>query len=590
MADTTLLCWENPDVSELNLIKIVKFFGGTINLTKLTGGMAGHPEHLERLVPACERLITSARTLAKLGGESQHDTRWQPLLTALAPNVLVYGFEPTPSHGQVLRTLTSEAIAGVEAIESAGRKINVAADFRAACRQFSGVSFDAVGPDKQLTFVAGKGQGVWSPIISLDQTPFFVRMDVRVCRLLLLACQQMPDLDSPVPAARSILQFFPALVPVVMFLHASSKDEFWHNDKPGACFILDDPLLKRRYGFLNYQKLLELMDRKRFSTSIAFIPWNYRKSHPRVAKLLANRPRAYSLCIHGCDHTRAEFGATQQVVLQEKAQQALERMQLHRELSGVDFDDVMVFPQGIFSTVALQALKSCGYLAAVNSTPYPVEVSQDLTLRDLLQVAVTRFSNFPLFTRRYPQKLAELAFDLFLGKPALVVEHHGFFRNGYEALAATVERLYGMDPQLQWDNLGAICSRACLKKVASDGEIQILFFTNRFSLRNETDQRQNYCLLRHTIPDEGEASITVSGRQVDTFQDADGLKFQLSLNPGQAAEVCIALGRSEPRNPSRRLDRVYQAKVFLRRNLSEFRDNYLDMNPLLSKAVRNHRG
>ncbi len=192
----------------------------------------------------------------------------------------------------------------------------------------------------------------------------------------------------------------------MMFIRCTSGSSCWHNDRPSACFIVDDPLLRRQYGFLDYKKLSELMDRERFSTSIAFIPWNYRRSDRRIAELLAGRPLTYSLCVHGCDHARGEFGSIDHNFLREKAQLALEWMRQHRTLSGLDFDDVMVFPQGIFSTAAMRALHSCRYLAAVNGPPYPIDREDSLTLEDLLQVAVTRFSNVPLFTRRYPQDLA----------------------------------------------------------------------------------------------------------------------------------------------------------------------------------------
>jgi len=110
----------------------------------------------------------------------------------------------------------------------------------------------------------------------------------------------------------------PRAVNDVPFLGLTSG--FWHNDTPNACFIVDDPLLKRRYGFLDYRKLLEVMERKRFSTSIAFIPWNYRRSNRRITKLLAAHPRKYSLCVHGCEHTAREFGSTNQPLLEDKAQ------------------------------------------------------------------------------------------------------------------------------------------------------------------------------------------------------------------------------------------------------------------------------
>jgi hypothetical protein len=42
--------------------------------------------------------------------------------------------------------------------------------------------------------------------------------------------------------------------------------------------VIDDPLLKPRYGFLKFLPFLRLMQRHDFATSIAFIPWNWRRS------------------------------------------------------------------------------------------------------------------------------------------------------------------------------------------------------------------------------------------------------------------------------------------------------------------------
>ena len=81
--------------------------------------------------------------------------------------------------------------------------------------------------------------------------------------------------------------------------------------------------------------------------------------------------------------SRGEFGGIDSKELRWKSRLALERMRRHEDEFGVSFDDVMVFPQGIFSTVAMAALKSSGYLAAVNSTAVPVDAPNVLTLRDL---------------------------------------------------------------------------------------------------------------------------------------------------------------------------------------------------------------
>lgn len=581
-----LLYWETLQASELNAMKIAKFMGREIRPVELTKDSRNDPQYLHDSLPVDACVIASAQTLSEICGPEHGVGESLGILRRVTANGFVYGFEPTQEHGGVLRELTAGSFIGVESLKPGNSTFRVGQDSRDICRQFAGLSFGNADPDLDGTFIKGITPRHGSSLIEIGEGPFFVRAREGGKQWLFVACREIADLDTVVPRDTSILTFFSGVAPLMMFIASASPDQCWHNDAPHACFILDDPLLKKRHGFLDYHRLLDLMDREQFCTSIAFIPWNFNRSDRELAEVFTAHPEKYSLCIHGSDHTRGEFGVPDRLVLHERAHQALDRMTQHRKLSGVEFDKVMVFPQGIFSTAAMEALRSSGYLAAVNSTPYPVDVSDRLTLSDLLQVAVTRFSNFPLFTRRYPPSVAELAFDLFVGKPALVVEHHGFFRDGYAPLAEIVNKLYSLDERLQWANLETTCSQACLKKVAEDGSIHVLFFTDRFCLRNETGQPQQYVLFRRALPEEAVKAVTVNGRPVDIGREADVVKTRLSLNHGEAVIIEVGHDGIEPITEPGRQNRMYKAKVFVRRSLSEFRDNYVDTNAFLGKAPR----
>jgi hypothetical protein len=347
---------------------------------------------------------------------------------------------------------------------------------------------------------------------------------------------------------------------------------------------VDDPPLKKRYGFLDFEKLFGLMRSKSFSISIAFIPWNFKRSEPALAQEFAAQPERYSLCVHGCDHTWGEFDSADEETLREKAQQALDRMAEHRKRSGVDFDDVMVFPQGLFSTTGMKAVKSCGYLAAINSRPHPMDAEFQLPLRELLEVAVSRFHDFPLFFRRYPTELAELAFDLFLGRPAFLVEHHGFFRDDLKAMAATVDKVNQLAPNISWTNLSTACSRAYVKRMNEKGEVEVKFFTDRFSIRNDSKASQRYVLLRPLRPEASVKSALVNGRRTKLHRDMSELRIELSLAAGEEANVSLEF--TQDAAPTRRRQpRIHQAKVFLRRSLSELRVNYLERSPFLNAST-----
>ena len=74
------------------------------------------------------------------------------------------------------------------------------------------------------------------------------------------------------------------------------KDQFPIPSDEFACFIIDDPLIKKNYGFLNYKKLLSLMDQHNFCSNIAFIPFNDYRSDNEVASMFIYRPDRY-LCV-----------------------------------------------------------------------------------------------------------------------------------------------------------------------------------------------------------------------------------------------------------------------------------------------------
>lgn len=581
-----LLYWEKLEVSELNVAKIVEFLGGEIRFVNLTEAVRADEGSLQSLIPAGGCVIARASTLAEVAAKYQSDRDWLNRLTSIAANCFIYGFGATLEHNQLLCKLTSGRLQAAGVPPSGEEQFNVEQDTHEICRHFAGLSFGTAEPDYDSTFVEGARLMASVPLIRIGKHPFFVSLKVQNAELLLLACREIADLDEAVPRAASVVTFFSRLMPLLMFLHRAGGERYWHNDSPKACLILDDPLLKMQYGFLNYEKLLELMEREHFSTSIAFIPWNYRRSNRRTVELFKRFPHRYTLCVHGCDHTNREFGTMDLNRLQEQADKGRRRMGQHRELTGIGFDDVMVFPQGCFSTVAMKALRSCGYLAAINSTPHPVDLDGGtVRLRDLVDVAVTKFSGFPLFVRRYPSDLVGLAFDLFLGKSALLVEHHGYFRNGYGPLTEIVQKLNGMEGRLEWSRLSEICSRACLKRRAANGDVHVRFYTDRFCLRNETNETQRYELFQRQVPGEPLPGVAINGVPAQGERVMEDLKVTCELNVGQTVQIQIRRAKLEAINAAPKPGTMRQASIFVRRHLSEFRDNRVDKISFLSRMA-----
>jgi len=110
-------------------------------------------------------------------------------------------------------------------------------------------------------------------------------------------------------------------------------------------------------------------------------------------------------------------------------------------------------------------LKTCGFLAAVNTTAWPEDWQESpLTIRDLLDVAVTRYDSFPIFVDGNPRDVFDFAFDALFQKPILAVEHHGYFRQGYEPLAQLVHDISAFSPKPNWMPLGKTVMSSCVLK------------------------------------------------------------------------------------------------------------------------------
>jgi len=66
-----------------------------------------------------------------------------------------------------------------------------------------------------------------------------------------------------------------------------------------------------------------------------------------------------------------------------------------------------------------------------------------------------------------------------------------------------------------------------------------------------------------------------------------GFEEQLTLGPGRVAEIRTSRGHVEPVKETAGQKPIYRLGVFIRRSLSEFRDNYLETNSLLKRPSHN---
>jgi hypothetical protein len=365
-------------------------------------------------------------------------------------------------------------------------------------------------------------------------------------------------------------------VPAVSYIRWAFVHSAWRAPEATACLVIDDPLLKARYGFVRFRELLALMKQHRFSTSIAFIPWNWRRSDRKVVKLFKDNPESYSLCIHGCDHTDGEFGTSDRQRLRAVASEAVRRMSLHERRMGLAHDRVMVFPQGVFSEQAIPELKRASFRAVVNtevhSNPRGV---RNLRISDVWDVAVMSYGDFPIYTRRYPaQGVENLAFDLLLGKPCLVVIHHDFCSDGCARLVQLIDQLNALKCPLSWRSLGEVVQRSCRLRELSTDVVEVEMYGTELRVRNRSDQRKRFIIRRRESEPSAVKEIRGESDQIAWHFSKGHVVFEIELNPGERRTVSIKF-HDLSGNGQYSETVGYKVKTLLRRYLSEARDNYV---------------
>ncbi len=367
---------------------------------------------------------------------------------------------------------------------------------REITRQLAGLSISAKNPG--VLNVLPKSEEAQT-IISLNHQPFLTLLGKDGCDWFSLAQNEIIDLDDPVDAKFNLDAVFGKLMPFAMFFKYIQHAGCF----PSANLIIDDPTLQRSYGFIDYDRMAQVVNDYDFSVTIAFIPWNYRKSSTKTIGLFNKNRERMSICVHGCDHTAGEFAETKETVLDWKVCLARNRMEKHKRIFGLSYDNTIVFPHGAFSEQSMRVLSRYRFAGAVNSTLFARDYSGGLKVRDAIAPAINHYG-LPLFLRRYPNRLEDFACDLFFGRPVLIVQHTRDFADGWEKITDFIGRLRSIEPALNWMRLGKIVERYCPESDHQSGEPDLsphyrgeLGYT--FNCWFKTAVRRNLCQLRDRV-------------------------------------------------------------------------------------------
>lgn len=582
-----LLCPEKATSEDCRLTEILELLGIRCQIL-IPGEFASFPAAGHGKGDFC--ILSSFPVLAEALRDSQDSNDCLPVWMQGASSVFLYGFEDTALCNQLLRFLAGEGHRGVRQLKPAQAAVSITNDLPEICGPMSGLQVLAEPSEGDVVFDIGHEAPGFRSIIRSNAGELFLSVTKGGVPFYLSGGSTITDIRSPHGKYFDVKKHFSGAVPPVMYLKWAFRKTCWNNFETSGCLVIDDPPLKPRYGFLRYSEVLELMDQHNFTTTIAFIPWNWRRTNARTVSLFRNRPDRLSLCVHGSDHVGSEFASRSAERLNRIARAAQQRMELLGQKTALPYAHIMVFPRGEFSPEAGHALKWNGFTAAVNTEVAPPDSPENkTTIADLWGMAIMKYGTFPIFTRRYLKHgIENFAFDGLLGKPCLIVGHHEIFKDGGRELVEFIDKLNALKWNLRWKPLGDLILHSFRIRNDVEGKTVIQMSAQSLRIENHSGEPREYSFLKEEDP-HSVKTVTVNRDCVEFTCDEGFLSWNATLAPGEGAEVRII--QKEKQDSDFPADGIgYSVKTHARRYLSEFRDNYLSRSNFVFQSAARIRG
>jgi hypothetical protein len=574
--------------SDARLIRLAQFLGISCEILFLDRETQHDAEFIEKALTnrdAC--LVVNPQIIkAWTGGVLSADLI--SCLVSRFPYLLVYGFTGDPSEENLIRGLSADRLHSSRRIADSDHHYEIAPDSREICGAFAGLSFGPVNPLNDRVFCGDVDDLPGRVLISIGGGAFMMVMKHDQAKILFLASADTVDVDHEIGDA-PLGEYFSRFLPHAMALRYIFGEYCWHPREHHASLIIDDPLLRPRYGFLDFEELLHLMEKYNFFTTIAFIPHNYRRNSKRVMQLFNENRSRFGICFHGNDHTLAELASTDVSHLNTILRVAEVRMNDLHQAAGLHCSKVMVFPQGKFSAEAMKVLKSRNFLAAANSRPIPSKCSVKLSLAELSQPAVLRWGGFPLFLRKSVRfTKQDIAFNVFFGRPILVEEHHEVFRQP-ENVAQAAVTINSVVPEIHWSDLETVASSSILQRRMSDGTYHVRAYSGTVRIANDRECSQRF-IIEWNHPRDSVAVERVLRDGVTSYPSEvrdSRIRLSVVLAPGNSCTFSVVYRNDDSRYVN--LGFRWDAKVFVRRRVAEMMDNYVSKNQFVSTLTKTLR-
>src|SRR4030095_5479305 len=222
--------------------------------------------------------------------------------------VCVHTFDPTVVTPELLLQLTGSARARIVPCSTGASKYRVSASHRQITGPFSGLESTPTQPDVDFTLGLEASSRIVDSLISIEGNGLLTRISGGPTELFLISSSRVLDINLPCLVNIDVRGDFSSLIPILLFLRYACADSGWQPKANFANWMVDDALLQPRYGFLKLRELARAVQDLGTAATVAFIPWNYRRSNREIISLFARGFPALAVCVHGCSHIGAEFG------------------------------------------------------------------------------------------------------------------------------------------------------------------------------------------------------------------------------------------------------------------------------------------
>ena len=255
MARTAVLVCEEVQTQESRLLEVLKFFG--VNWQRVGPDALRNPS--ADLLANGEYSVFCSMSLLGAAIDASTETGLPSLLGA-ARSVYLFGGGDSQAFGHLLRWLTGSSSAEFRCSTERSELLCSISGASDVCGPMRNLQVRATATPVSWTMQVTSPGREFTSLIAADAGSLFAKVTIQGVPLFLDPNPDFIDISGPVQNGFfDVRDHFCAAVPIVMYLQSEFGHGLGYLNENGACLIVDDPVLRPQYGFVNFQQLSVLV-------------------------------------------------------------------------------------------------------------------------------------------------------------------------------------------------------------------------------------------------------------------------------------------------------------------------------------------